>query len=126
MVKNLILWHRTLILQVLTHTHFEIKLPYTHYILLPQIFIVFPHLLGRFWFLCLMAYQVCRLFNVKAILLEQQWWYYLIHSWEDKGVHIFPNSICPKVNVIKQLEFELAYYDFAVHRFNHYTTWTLR
>ena len=24
------------------------------------------------WFLCLMAYQLCRLFNVKAILLEEQ------------------------------------------------------
>ena len=28
----------------------------------------------------------------------------------------------PKVNVIARLEFELAYYDSAVHRFNHYTT----
>ena len=27
-------------------------------------------------------------------------WYYLTHSSEDKGVHIFPKSICPKVNVI--------------------------
>ena len=38
------------------------------------------------------------------------------------GVHTFPKGICPKVNVIARLEYELAYYDFAVHRFNHYTT----
>ena len=28
------------------------------------------------------------------------------------------------MNVIARLEYELAYYDFAVHRFNHYTTRT--
>ena len=33
----------------------------------------------------------------------------------------FPRIFCPKVNVIARLEFELAYYDSAVHRFNHYT-----
>ena len=64
------------------------------------------------------------LFNAKAILLEEQYWYYLTHSWEDKGVHNFPNGICPKVNIIVQLEFKLAYYNPAVHRFNHYTTRT--
>ena len=41
-----------------------------------------------------------RLFNAKTILLEERWWYYLTHSWEDKGVHTFPKGICPKVNVI--------------------------
>ena len=51
-------------------------------------------------------------------------WYYLTHSWEDKGVHTFPKGICPKGNVIARLEYELAYYDFAVNRFNHYTTRT--
>ena len=65
-----------------------------------------------------------RLFNAKAILLEEQLWYYLTHSWEDKGVHTFPKGICPKVNVIARLEYELAYYDSAVHRFNHCTTRT--
>ena len=43
---------------------------------------------------------------------------------ENKGVHTFPKGICPKVNVIARLEYELAYYDSAVHRFNHYTTRT--
>ena len=66
--------------------------------------------------------KLCRLFNVKAILLEEQLWYYLTHTWEDKGVHTFPNGICPKVNVIARLEYEPAFYDSAVHRFNHYTT----
>ena len=33
-------------------------------------------------------------------------------------------GICPKVNVIARLEYELVYYDSAVHRFNHYTTRT--
>ena len=42
----------------------------------------------------------------------------------DKGVHTFPKGICPKVNVIARLEYELAYYDSVVHRFNHYTTRT--
>ena len=65
-----------------------------------------------------------RLFNAKAILLEEQWWYYLTHSWKDKGVHTFPKGICPKVNVIARLEYELVYYDSTVHRFNHYTTRT--
>ena len=76
------------------------------------------------WFLCLMAYQQCRLFNANAILLEEQLWYYLTHSWEDKRVHTFPKGICPKVNVIARLQYELAYYDSAVHRFNRYTTRT--
>ena len=62
---------------------------------------------------CLMAYQS---------LLQK--WYYLTHRWEDKGVYTFPKSICPKVNVIARLEYELTYYDSAVHRFNHYTTRT--
>ena len=35
-------------------------------------------------------------------------------SKEDKRVHTFPKSICPKVNVITWLEFELARYDSAV------------
>ena len=60
----------------------------------------------------------------KAILLEEQQWNYLTHSWEDKGVHTFLKGICPKGNVIARLEYELAYYDSSVHRFNHYTTRT--
>ena len=40
---------------------------------------------------------------------------------EDEGVHTFPKGICAKVNIIAQLEYKLAYYDSAVHRFNHDT-----
>ena len=65
--------------------------------------------------------NLCRLYNAKAILLEHVW-YYLTHSWEDKGVHTFPKGICLKVTIIVWLEYELPYYDSAVHRFNHYTT----
>ena len=35
-------------------------------------------------------------------------WYYLTHSWKDKGTYTFPKGICPKVNVIARLEFELT------------------
>ena len=62
------------------------------------------------------------LFNTKAILREEQQWWYLTHSWEDKGVHTFPKGICPKLNVIAWLEFKLAYYDSADQCFNHYIT----
>ena len=41
--------------------------------------------------------------------LEGQKWYYLTYRREDKGVHTFPKGICPKVNVIAQLELKLAY-----------------
>ena len=37
------------------------------------------------------------------------------------GVHTFPKGICPKVNVIARLEYELAYNESAVHPLNHYT-----
>ena len=36
----------------------------------------------------------------------------------------FPRVFAWKVSVIARLEYELAYYDSAVHRFNHYTTRT--
>ena len=82
---------------------------------------------NKVWFLVSLFNGIStlfRLFNAKAILLEEQYWFYLTHSWEDKGVHTFPKGICPKVNVIARLEYEIACYDSAVHRFNHYTTRT--
>ena len=52
---------------------------------------------------------------------------YLTYYWEEKdGDYNFPKGICPKVNVIVRLEFELAYYDSAVQRFIHYATRTPR
>ena len=38
-----------------------------------------------------------------------------------KGLHTFPKSIRLKVNIMASLEFELAYYDFAVEHLSHYT-----
>ena len=38
--------------------------------------------------------------------------------------YTFLKGICPKVNIIAQLEYEHAYYDSAVRHFNHYTTRT--
>ena len=38
------------------------------------------------------------------------------------GVHTFPKAICPILKVIARLEYELANYDSAVHRFNHEDT----
>ena len=60
----------------------------------------------------------------KLILLEEQLWYNLTQSWEDKGVYTFPKGIRPKVNIIARLEYEPTYYDSAVYRFNHYSTRT--
>ena len=58
------------------------------------------------------------LFNAKAILREEQKEYYLTHCWEDKRVYPFPKGICSTVNVIVRLEYELAYCDYAVQRFD--------
>ena len=52
------------------------------------------------------------LFNTQAIILEEQKWYYLTHSWEDKGVHTFLEIIFSKVNVIARAEFEHAFLRF--------------
>ena len=80
-------------------------------------------LVGSVWFLCFngistfVGYLMPKQFFEKNRKL-----YYLTHSWEDKGVHTFPTGIWPKMDFIARLEFELAFYDFAVHRFHHYTT----
>ena len=111
---------------IYTPVHVRIYIhSYTHIFRVVVFFFFLPGLNVRF---CLVSLfngisTLCRLFNAKAILLEEQW-HYLTHSWEDKGVHTFPKGICPNVNVIARLEYELAYYDSAVQRFNHYTTRT--
>ena len=53
-----------------------------------------------------------------SFFLEWESWYYLTLRWEDKRVHTFPKGICPKVNAIAWLEFELSYYNSIVHPFN--------
>ena len=42
----------------------------------------------------------------------------------DKGFRTFSKCICPKLNVIVRLEFELAYYDVVVENVNYYSTGT--
>ena len=54
------------------------------------------------------------------MLVEEQQWYYLTHSWEIKGVDTFPKSISLKVNVLVRPEFKLAYFETAVQHFSHY------
>ena len=60
------------------------------------------------------------LFNAKAILAEEHYWYYLIHSLEEKRVHTFPKNISPKVNARVWLEFKCANYDITVLHNSHY------
>ena len=74
-----------------------------------------------FGFFDLMAYQPLSVIECQS---HSQQWYYLTHCWEDKWVHTFRKGICLRVNVIARLEFELVYYDFTLHFFNHYTTKT--
>ena len=40
----------------------------------------------------------------------------------DKEIHSFSNGLCPKVNVMAQMKYELAYYDIAVQYVSHSTT----
>ena len=60
----------------------------------------------------------------KAILVEEQKWYYLTYCLWDKGDHIFVNGFSPKVNVIARLGFELAYLEAIVKHFSFYTRGT--
>ena len=65
-------------------------------------------------------------FYAKVIFIEKQLRYNLTHGCRgDKVVHIFLNSIDPKVNVIAQLEFELTYYDVPVQHVSHHIMRTL-
>ena len=120
--KNLfLLWPMIILLNNLNNTHSK----FYH---LWSVFDNHLHTQSYFiWFICLFVswhINLLGLLNDKFILQEEQKWYYLTHRWEDNGVHTFPNSICPKVNVIAWLEFELTYYDSTVQHFNHYATGT--
>ena len=63
--------------------------------------------------------NICGLFNAKSILVDEQQGCYLIHSWEDSGVHIFLKGNNPKLNVSPPLDFELVYFEFAVLLLTH-------
>ena len=42
----------------------------------------------------------------------------------DYGIHTFPPGIIPKMNILARLELKLAYFNTAVHYFNHYASGT--
>ena len=71
-----------------------------------------------FSFFILWHINLCGLLKAKAIFVERQYSYYFR---ENKRVHAFPKYISLKVNLIAQLEFELAYYDVVVPHINPYT-----
>ena len=48
---------------------------------------------------------------LKPSLVEEQQQYYLTHTWEDKGIHIFPKGISLRENIIIQVKFELSYFE---------------
>ena len=65
--------------------------------------IIFLDAFFVYWYITL-----CWLFNVKAIVVEEQW-YYLTHGSWPKRIHTFPKGISRKLNVIVWLEFELTH-----------------
>ena len=60
----------------------------------------------------------------KAIMVEEQYWFYLIHSQEIRRVHTFPKDFGPQMNVVVREKFELTYYDVTVEYVSHYATAT--
>ena len=60
------------------------------------------------------------LFDAKSIFIKEHQVYYLRKSWEDIGIHTLRKSICPNVNIITWLEFEIVDYSIAVQYINHY------
>ena len=71
-----------------------------------------------------MAYQPSWVIYYQAIFVEEQWWYYLTHTWGggDKEVHASPKGSSPNVNLSAILEFELTYHDVAVQHISNYAT----
>ena len=76
------------------------------------------------WFLCLRYINLSGLFSIKAILVEERW-YYLTYSWDDKEVYVFPKGICPKVIVKVWLVFEFVYLKAPFEHFSNYVTVTI-
>ena len=62
-----------------------------------------------------------------VIFVKVEQWYYLTAYWwrGNKGVHIFPQIINPKVNIIVGVDLELEYYLAAVQQVCHNATLTL-
>ena len=74
------------------------------------------------WFLRLIAHQPSRVIWYQSSPSRRTAVMLFNPFGRIRRFYTFPKGICPKGNVIAWLEFELAYYDSAVHRFNYYTT----
>ena len=77
-----------------------------------------------FFFFGSTEYLPSWVFTAKAILFEEQQWYYLAHSWRDKVVLTFPKGMNPKGNVIVGIEFEIDYFEATDPLFSHYVRGT--
>ena len=93
-----------------THTHTHIHIIYfcTYF----NDFNVIKKKWQMMQFDCLWHINSLGLSNAKSILLS-------CGSTIQQEGYTFPNGICPKVIVILQLKFELAYYGFVVQCCNH-------
>ena len=78
--------------------------------------------LGRQFYRSTLYIKLHGLFNAKFMLIEGPWLKYLTHKKINKGIHTFPNIICPLRNIIWWLEFERAYYDVAEQYVTYSTT----
>ena len=58
----------------------------------------------------------------KVNLVEEKLQYYLIHIKGYKWVNSFPININPEVNIIPWREFELSYFEAAIHHFIWYAS----
>ena len=76
------------------------------------------------WYLCLMAYQYLWVFLTPKLSLQKYSSDRISHITGGIKVSSFPKGISPKVNIIVQLEFELAYFEATVRHFSHYTLGT--
>ena len=54
-----------------------------------------------------------------ALIRWEQQCYNLTHNWGNMGYNTFPRGINPKVNIMAQLEFELAYLEGVVQHFSY-------
>ena len=68
--------------------------------------------LQKFGFFVQWHVNLYGLVNSKAILIEEQQWYYLTYDWRDKVVHAFSKNISLKMNVIVRLDFEATIQNF--------------
>ena len=64
------------------------------------------------------------LFNIKAILVNKEYSYYVTHNDGDKRFLIFLKGVIPKLNAMMLLEIELTCCNITVQHISLYTTLT--